>query len=610
MKIKTLLLMSLATLILMTAFIGSVAYFATGKTESLAAKGARAERLLAEVFELNSLTQDFLAHHEERPKVQWYLQYTLLDRDLASPILDDERGGGTAAELRGEMPGIKKVFDQLVAASEGADDPAVERQLAGELLVKTRRMISGIHGLAVAAAKESSDARRRADILALALLLLLAAFASVIALLLYRRIVVPIERLQKGAKVVGQGNLKYKVGSAAKDEVGALSRAFDDMTAKLRRSYENLEQKVKDRTRELEDLSVQNRILLDSVGDGLVAIDKEWNITLWNPAAERICGWSAGEVLGKPFRKVVKFVRRSDRSENVLFIADAMMDGKVHFMQDGTVMICKDGTEIDVGDSAAPIMDKKGKVKGAIIVFRDTSREKEIERSKNDLVSLVTHELRGPATVIQGYAELLKEDGKNALRPEHMKFVEGISDANARLIELANSLLTVFRVEFGEIVISPEPVIMTQLADDAIKQQELQVSAKKLRITKAYDDIPILNVDKRLAELAFANLLSNAVKYTPEGGKVRLEIRKREEEVAIIVTDSGMGIPKDQQGKIFGKFFRADNVRRINGVGVGLHVLKAMLERAGCRIGFESEEGTGSTFFVAIPLTGMLKVGS
>jgi len=610
MKLKTLLTMSALALTALTTAIGCIVFSATIKADDAVERGTRAEKLITEVFELNGLTQDYLAHKEERPKAQWYLHYANLNKGLDALALNDEPAKILVRSLRAEMEDIARTFEELTAREATATMyPALEKQFADDLHVKLRRSISGIEALANDAFQERISTRERTDRLTFALLFLLVIMTLANAAVLYGRIALPIVNLQKGAEIIGQGDLTHKVGGDADDEIGRLARAFDDMTAKLKRSHDILEEKVRERTKELEDLSVQNETMLESVGDGLVAIDKEWNITLWNPAAAEIAGWSKEEALGRPLRKIVRFVRRTDRSENVLFISDAMIDGKVHFMEDGTVLVRKDGTECDVSDSAAPILGRDGSVRGAIIAFRDTSKEKELERSKNDIVSLVTHELRGPATIVRTYAELLKKKG--AVKKEQQAFVQGIYDASERLIELANSLLTVFRIDFGEVVIDPEPVDITALGDDAVAQQDIMAATKDMKIEKAYDDaIPVLNVDKKLVDLVFANLLSNAVKYTPKGGKVRLEIRKRSKEVRIIVADDGLGIPKDQQAKIFGKFFRASNVKAVNGVGIGLHVLKAMIERAGCTMGFESEENGGSTFYVAIPMSGMTKVGT
>ncbi len=360
----------------------------------------------------------------------------------------------------------------------------------------------------------------------------------------------------------------------------------------------------------LNESQQKEKFIIEGVGDGLFAIDKEWNITLWNPASAKISGWSSEEAVGQPLRKIVRFVKRSDRSENVLFISDAMMTGTVRPMSDNTVLIRKDATEVDVSDSASPLFDENGQVTGAIVIFRDASKEMEIERLKTNLVSLVTHELRGPSTVIRMYLELLRDEKESSRGEAKKEYLGEIAKANDKMIELSNSLLSVFRVSFGDIVINPEPTFVTEIADAVVQQQALATTSKKISVQKEYDEgLPAIEADKKLVELIFSNLLSNAIKYTPNEGRVRLEIKQQEKELRISVADTGVGIPKNEHGKIFTKFYRGSNVSDISGAGVGLHVLKSMLESAGCRIWFESEEQKGSTFFVAIPLSGMTKVG-
>lgn len=413
-----------------------------------------------------------------------------------------------------------------------------------------------------------------------------------------------ISPVKSEGTVIGASVVERDITSRKKAE-----RSVEELADKLRESLDDMEDKVTARTVEIEELSKKNEVLLESIGDGLVAIDNNWNITLWNPAAERITGWSKEEAIGQTFRSIVRFVRRSDRSEYVRFISDAMLDGKAHSMEIGAMVVRKDGTEADVSDIAAPIIDENGSVKGVIVVFRDTSKERELERSKDDLVALVTHELRGPATDIAAATSMLMDELKGYPSAAVQAYLAKIGSSNARLSELADSLLDVFRVQFGEFLISPEPADVTQIGESILKQMERQIAEKKLRLEKVYDEgLPDVNVDKRLTELVFSNLFSNAVKYTPDGGMVRLEVRKSGSDLLIAVSDTGLGIPKAEEAKIFGNFYRASNTRAVKGIGVGLHVVKAMLERAGCKIWFTSEENKGTTFSVTIPLTGMSKV--
>lgn len=611
MKIRTLLIATSTAIFLLTSAVGAVAYVATNAAARIREQGTKAAELQGALLEMNVLAQTYVLWHEERPKRQWYVLYERLTDQLENSIFDGREVRKLADELRLDAEKLRSAFDELSRESGArAPDAVVERQIAGDLLVQSQRMVTIADRLARQAMEERARMRARADNIIFGLLAVLAAAALGAIAVVYRQIAGPVLKLQKGAKIIGKGDLDYRVGAIADGEIGQLARAFDQMAGQLKRSRDTLEEKVRDRTKEIEELSKKSEIMLRSIGDGVIAIDKEWTITLWNPVAADITGWSKEEAVGKPLRSIAKFVRKIDRTENILFVSDAMIEGKTHFMENDTVLVRKDGSEVDVADSAAPIVDDHGRVTGAIIVFRDNTKEKELEKSKNDLVSLVTHELRGPATIIRGYLELFHDQWGKELTEEQRAHLAKISAANDKMVELGNSLLSVFRVDFEETNIAPEPTDIRDIADEVLKQQELALAQKKLRLETRYDDdLPVLAVDRNLTELVFTNLLTNAVKYSRDGGTVMLKILRNDGEVRIVVADEGVGIPKAEQEKIFTKFFRATNVRTMSGVGVGLHVLKAMLERAGCRIWFESEEGKGSTFSVAIPISGMARIG-
>ncbi len=353
----------------------------------------------------------------------------------------------------------------------------------------------------------------------------------------------------------------------------------------------------------------RERMLLGSIGDGVVAIDRFWNIASWNKAAGELTGWTEKEALGRPFRDVVKFVRESDRKENITFIEETMLFGKVHFMENHTLLVRKDGKEISVGDSAAPVFDQNGQVAGAIVVFRDVSKEYELEKTHQEFSSLATHQLRAPITVIKGYIEMLTEK-ESSLTEEQRVALGEIRKANETLGALANAMLNVSRIESSGFAIAPEPVYLPDLADGVVKEMSSQIEEKKLKLEKQYGaDVPSINADPKLSAAIFRNLLSNAVKYTPQKGTITLKIEKQESDILITISDTGLGIPKAQQSKLFSKFFRADNVRdgKTEGTGLGLYIVKSIVEQAGGKIRFESEENIGTTFFITIPLSGMKK---
>ncbi len=352
----------------------------------------------------------------------------------------------------------------------------------------------------------------------------------------------------------------------------------------------------------------REKVLLESVGDGLIAIDRYWHITLWNKASSLLTGFSQEEALGRPFKEIVKFIGE-DKSENIVFIEEAMLYGKTYTMKDNTKLIKKDGSEIDVGDSASPIFDEGGKVVGAIIVFRDISHERELQKAREEFASLAAHQLRGPVTVIKGYTSMLVEEGAGKNK-EWGGYLEDMQKAVDRLDSLVNALLNVSRLEVGTLAINPEPANVADIADEVIRGLAPRINEKKLTLDKNYaKGLPSISVDVKLMQAVLQNLFSNAVKYTPEGGKISIGIEKENSSLLIKIADTGYGIPKDEQAKIFTKFFRASNSAKTvtEGSGLGLYIVKTIIGQVGGRIWFESEVDKGSTFFVSLPIEGMKK---
>lgn len=227
-----------------------------------------------------------------------------------------------------------------------------------------------------------------------------------------------------------------------------------------------------------------------------------------------------------------------------------------------------------------------------------------------DFVPLVAHQLRTPISIINWYAEMLVggELGKlNAAQKEH---VDEIYRNSKRMGNMVSALLNVSRVESGTFAAQPTPSDMVAIIEEAFGVFELQIKNKKLHIEKRYaESLPVLNVDSRLIGIVMQNLLSNAIKYTPIGGSIICEISKHGSDLVIMVRDTGCGIPEKDQPKIFTKFFRSGNARAKDpgGIGLGLYFVRAIMEEWGGRVWFTSEENKGTSFFVAIPLSGMKK---
>jgi signal transduction histidine kinase len=261
-------------------------------------------------------------------------------------------------------------------------------------------------------------------------------------------------------------------------------------------------------------------------------------------------------------------------------------------------------------------------------VAMDVGVHRELAQAKTDFVTLASHQLRTPLSIIKWYVDFLITGDAGEMTKEQLKYLKEVYDSNERLIELVNALLDVSRIDVGTFSIEPEPTDLIQTAETALKKHAKEIKKKNISLEKKYDKFSVINLDPRLTGIVFENIISNAVKYTPENGKIRLSITKTEKDAFIKLSDTGCGIPREQQPKMFTKLFRADNVKRIEsvGTGLGLYIVKAVIEKSGGKIWFESpslelllekeqkstdiaidKQDKGTTIFITIPLKGMKK---
>lgn len=248
---------------------------------------------------------------------------------------------------------------------------------------------------------------------------------------------------------------------------------------------------------------------------------------------------------------------------------------------------------------------------GAVVSnFRDVTERKEIDLAKSDFVSLASHQLRTPLTVIQWHTDAILQRKPTTLGAKEKSYLKKIAEANKRMIDLVDALLNVSRIEMGTLGIEPEEVDLGTIADTELAAFSRRTKEKHLHVERTYDDtLPKIKTDPRLMKIIFQNLISNATRYTLPNGKVRIAIEKRGGDALITVEDTGIGIPEHEQKKIFTKMFRTQSARQMepNGTGLGLYLVKAVVELCGGKIWFASTEGKGTEFYVLLPLKGVEK---
>ncbi|EKD24370.1 MAG: hypothetical protein ACD_81C00037G0007 [uncultured bacterium] len=428
---------------------------------------------------------------------------------------------------------------------------------------------------------------------------ILVIFILLITYFMNRRVIDPIKMLALSAQKLGDGNLDIRANITSRDELGDLSNAFNSMAQKLEDSHRVLFRKIREVTSNFEKF----KLAVEGTSDHVVITDKEGVILYANKAAEEITGYSNKEMVGnrpslwgkqmpEEFYRNMWHTIKEERKNFHGEVTNKRKDGRLYIAE----------------TNISPISDEQGALYGFVAVERDITRQKEIDKSKTEFVSVASHQLRTPLTIINWYIEMLTDPKDITLTDKQRKYLEEIEHASKRMVDLVNALLNVSRIDMGTFMVDVETVDFVAAMEDALKELSLQIARKKLHLIKHYDKaIPLINADPRLLHIILQNLLTNAVKYTHEEGTITVSLVKQEETVLITVADTGFGIPAHQQAKIFTKFYRADNARakEPDGNGLGLYIIKSLIESSGGKIWFTSEENKGTAFYVEIPLRGM-----
>jgi len=242
---------------------------------------------------------------------------------------------------------------------------------------------------------------------------------------------------------------------------------------------------------------------------------------------------------------------------------------------------------------------------GRLYVFRDVTHEREVDRMKTEFVSLVSHELRTPLTSIKGFTEMVLDGDAGEIDDEVREYLEIVFNNAERLVALVNDLLDISRIESGRISLKSEPVDLRQVVETvtATMQHKLEEKHQALTVAITPDAAYVIGDRDKLVQV-LTNYVSNAYKYSPEGASIRIEITRQGDHARVAVIDTGYGISPEAQAKLFTKFYRVDNslTRAVGGTGLGLSLVKQMVEMMGGEVGVQSQEGEGSTFYFTVPL--------
>lgn len=421
--------------------------------------------------------------------------------------------------------------------------------------------------------------------------------AVLVGLLIAERLTRSISRVREGAERISNGDFSYPLPTPTHDEVGRLAEAFNIMAERLKDSYARLAfQRQRDET------------LLESISDGLIAVDAMNKIVLVNSRAVTMLELPQRDSLqGQVLDKIL---RPNDQDDRPL-PADYHLVRKAYETAQPVSELftfhLQNAQKIIVQLETSPVI-LEGKIAGVIMVVRDVTREREIDRMKTEFISLASHQLRTPLSAIKWFSEMLLSGDAGKLTPEQAEFAKNVTDSTERMIDLVNSLLNISRIESGRIIIDPQPTDLSELIHGIVNDLKAKTEERhQTLVVSVHKELPKINLDPRMIGQVYLNLLTNAIKYTPKGGEISVVVSRKDDQLVSQVTDNGYGIPKAEQAKMFQKFFRATNVAKVetDGTGLGLYLIKAIVESSGGKIWFESEEGKGTTFWFSLPMSGM-----
>jgi PAS domain S-box-containing protein len=336
--------------------------------------------------------------------------------------------------------------------------------------------------------------------------------------------------------------------------------------------------------------------ILANIADGIVAVDREGMVVLWNEAAAKITGVAAADALGRPPVDVLQRTLESD--------ADVPVGDRL-------VSIMRGREEVWLSVTEAVMRDPAGAVAGRIFAFRDISSDRLVEQMKSDFVSTVSHELRTPLTSIYGFAETLLRQDVMFGESERQTFLGYIASESQRLTGIVDALLNVARLDTGDLQVNLAPTDVRRVVDEVVQSvQDATVEGQQLVVDLPPEPLAA-NADRDKLRQVFSILLDNALKYSRNGGTVTVGVEQKDDRVEVSVADEGIGIPQAEQEQIFRKFYRgADADQRVGsgGSGLGLFIARGLVTAMGGRIWVESREGEGSTFAFELPAVGLTQV--
>lgn len=404
-------------------------------------------------------------------------------------------------------------------------------------------------------------------------------FTIFLGILVARTITQPIADMRKQAQAMAKGNYSRKVRVYGTDEIGQLAVTFNHLTNRLQEAQSTTDAE----RRKLDSV-------LSNMTDGVIATDRKGRIILINDPALQLLHISRDITLGRPIASVLG-IDQEYSFEDLIHMSDAI---NLNFSTSDAPYILRANFSV--------IQKETGFINGLITVLHDITEQEKIEMDRREFVSNVSHELRTPLTTMRSYLEALAD---GAWKDENIAptFLNVTQTETERMIRLVNDLLQLSRMDSSDYELNKDIVLFNSFFNRIIDRFEMSKSDKVQFARLFLETSFYVEIDTDKVTQVIDNIISNAIKYSPDGGNIRFGFTGQGDMLKVMISDDGMGIPKENVGRIFDRFYRVDRARArsMGGTGLGLAIAREMIEAHGGKIWAESEEGQGTTIFFTLP---------
>jgi PAS domain S-box-containing protein len=342
--------------------------------------------------------------------------------------------------------------------------------------------------------------------------------------------------------------------------------------------------------------------------EGIVIFNRQGTIVGFNPASTDITQYLASEAIGKPFAKIINTIGPENAGAGLSPLERVLGEG-ITIAKSEQLIESRTGARIWTEISYSPIFDDAGRVTSGIAIIRNTTKDREVEEIKSDFISIVSHELRTPLTAIKGFLSMTLKSDFGALSEKQYHYLSRVYQSNQRMIDLVEDLMDATYIESGKINLSIAPVAMETVIGEVVSELAAKGAANQIMIhVRRRQRLPLVLADETRLHQILLNLVDNAIKYSMPGTNVEVDFKIQDDNLITTVSDHGVGISKNQIDRLFTKFGRIFNPLSVQagGTGLGLYIVKNLVESHGGRIWVTSQEGKGSRFHFSLPIAKQL----